>query len=201
MKKKKRIIRPPRHLAQLSICKKHSNSLKIKWIQRLLNPTSMLSGKISIEFNSEFLSRLNPFLDRNRTLVLTDTKICKNRTMKISLFNYLMLSHTAPVTTSVPPTSIEEILDQPTFLNPHTKLDFSFDNAHLYSILRRNISDKFTIIRDLRRFLQPGLISTTTFDEKRFFYCQTKEYINLLRTRFPKIGSTYLALKLLKNPF
>ena len=63
----------------------------------------MLSGKISIEFNSEFLSRLNPFLDSNRTLVLIDTKICKNRTMKISLFNYLMLSHIAPVTTSLPP--------------------------------------------------------------------------------------------------
>ena len=28
------------------------------------------------------------------------------------------------------PTSIEEILDQPLFLNPHTKLDFNSDNPN-----------------------------------------------------------------------
>ena len=33
----------------------------------------------------------------------------------------------------------------------------------------RNISDKFTIIRNLRRFLEPGLISSTTFDQKLGF--------------------------------
>ena len=32
-----------------------------------------------------------------------------------------------------------------------------------------NISDKFTIIRDVCRFLHPGLISSTTFDEKLSF--------------------------------
>ena len=63
------------------------------------------------------------------------------------------------------PTSIEEILDQPIFLNPYTKLDFSSDNTYFYCIPPRNISDKFTIVRDLCRFLQPGLISSTTFDE------------------------------------
>ena len=67
------------------------------------------------------------------------------------------------------PTSIEEILDQPMFLNPHTKLDFSSDNPYFYCIPPRNISDKFTIIRDLCRFLQPGLISSTTFDKKLGF--------------------------------
>ena len=66
-------------------------------------------------------------------------------------------------------TSIEEILDQLIFLNPHTKLGFSSDNPYFYCIPPRNISDKFTIIRDLFRFLQPGLISSTIFDEKLGF--------------------------------
>ena len=49
----------------------------------------------------------------------------------------------------------------------------------------RNILDKFTIIRDLCRFLQLSLISSTTFDEKLGFPIPLptiKEYINLLRT-------------------
>ena len=62
-------------------------------------------------------------------------------------------------------TSVEEIIDQPISLNPHTKLDFSTDKSYLYCIPPRNISDKFTIIRDLSRFLQPGLILSPTFDK------------------------------------
>ena len=41
-------------------------------------------------------------------------------------------------------TSVEEILDQPIFLNLHTKLDFSSGNPYFYSIPPRNISDNFT---------------------------------------------------------
>ena len=62
--------------------------------------------------------------------------------------------------------SAEKIRDQPIFWNSHTKLDFSSDNPYIYCIPSRNISDKFIIIRDLCRFLQPGLISYSTFDEK-----------------------------------
>ena len=50
--------------------------------------------------------------------------------------------------------SIEKILDQSIFLNPHARLDFSSDNAYLYSIPPRNISDKLTIFWDLCRFLK-----------------------------------------------
>ena len=64
------------------------------------------------------------------------------------------------------PTSIEEILDQPLFLNPHTKLDFNSDNPNFYCIPPKNISDKFTTIRDICRFLQPGFISSRSFEEK-----------------------------------
>ena len=62
--------------------------------------------------------------------------------------------------------SVEEICDQPIFWNSHTKLDFSSDNPYIYCIPLRNISDIFIIIRDLCRFLQPGLISYSTFGEK-----------------------------------
>ena len=63
-------------------------------------------------------------------------------------------------------TSIEQILDYPLFLNSHTKLDFSSDNPYFYGIPPKNISDKFTTIRDICKFLQPGFISSTSFEEK-----------------------------------
>ena len=92
--------------------------------------------------------------------------------MKISLFNYLMLDYISTITTST-----EEILDHPIFLNPHTKLDFSSDNSYFYRIPPRNISDKFTIIKDLCGFLQPGLISSTTFDKEIGFLTANYERI------------------------
>ena len=57
------------------------------------------------------------------------------------------------------PKHIEEILEQPIFLNPHTKLNFSSNNLYFYIIPTKNITDKFTIIRDLFQFVQSGLIS------------------------------------------
>ena len=64
------------------------------------------------------------------------------------------------------PTFIEEILDQPLFLNPHTKIPHHSDNPYFYCLPPQNISDKFWTIRDICRFLQPGLISSETFREK-----------------------------------
>ena len=65
-----------------------------------------------------------------------------------------------------PPMSIEEVLDQPLFLNPHTKLQYNSDNPYFYCLSPQNISDKFTIIRDICKFLQPGLILSVSFSEK-----------------------------------
>ena len=65
-----------------------------------------------------------------------------------------------------PPISIEEILGQPLFLNPHTKLHFHLDNPYFYCLPPQNISDKFTIIRDIYRFLQLGFIPSVSFGEK-----------------------------------
>ena len=66
-----------------------------------------------------------------------------------------MLGYISSITTSITVASIEEIFDLPIFFNPHTKLDFSSDNQYFYCIRPRNISDKFTIIKDLCRFLRP----------------------------------------------
>ena len=53
----------------------------------------------------------------------------------------------------------KEIFEQPIILNLHTKLYFSSNNPYIYSILPKNITDKFTMIRNICRFFQPGLIS------------------------------------------
>ena len=63
-------------------------------------------------------------------------------------------------------TSNVESLDQPIFLNLHPKLEFSANNPYFYCIQPRNISNKYTIIKHLYRFLQPGLTSSMTSDEK-----------------------------------
>ena len=50
------------------------------------------------------------------------------------------------------PMSVKEILDQPLFLNSHTKvLTFSSNKPYFHYFPTRNTSDKF-IIRDLRDF-------------------------------------------------
>ena len=63
---------------------------------------------------------------------------------------------------------IEEILEQPIFLSPYNTLNFSSNNSYYYRILPKNITDKFTTIRDLCRFHQPGLFSYMRFEEKLF---------------------------------
>ena len=66
----------------------------------------------------------------------------------------------------------------------------------------RNISDKFTIIWDLCKFLQPGLISSTIFSKKLDFPTinHNSRCIKTHWAQFPMIGNTYLEQKLLKNP-
>ena len=45
-------------------------------------------------------------------------------------------------------------------------MDFSSDNPYFYFIPPKNISDKFTTIRDTCRFLQLGFVSSMSFEEK-----------------------------------
>ena len=76
--------------------------------------------------------------------------------------------------------SVKEILDQPLFLNSHTKvLNFSSNKPYFHYFPTRNTSDKF-IIRDLRGFQQPGLIPSTTLTRNQVFLLPNiKECINL----------------------
>ena len=111
--------------------------------------------------------------------------------MKISLFDYSMLGYILTITTSLS----HKFLSNP-YLETHTP-DWTSS-----TIPPRNISDKFTIIWDLCRFLQPGLISSTIFCKKLDFpTVNHNRYIKLHWAQFPMIGNTYLELKLLKNPF
>ena len=83
-------------------------------------------------------------LFRHKQIVtgLLVTKITKK--VKISLFSYT--SAWLHLTNNNFPAfiSIEEILDQPIFLNPHTRMDIKHPTQECF---------KFTIIRDLCRFL------------------------------------------------
>ena len=69
--------------------------------------------------------------------------------------------------------SIEEILDQPIFLNPHTRMNCKHTPP-------RNISS--LPLWDLCRFLQPGLTSSTIFHKNftRFSYCQPYKIYKLI---------------------
>ena len=62
------------------------------------------------------------------------------------------------------PKNIEEILEYPIFLNSYTELNFIPNNPYFYGIPTKNITDKFTIIRDLRQFLQSGFTFYARFE-------------------------------------
>ena len=89
--------------------------------------------------------------------------------------------------------SIEKILNQSIFLNPHTRMDFKHPTQEYF---------EFTIIRDRCRFLQPGLTSSTIFHKNftRFSYCQPYKIFSLIMGSIPNYWK-HLELKLLKNPF
>ena len=123
------------------------------------------SHALSIEFNFKFQSGLSP-IQTGSNSSLYQTKNLQNHNNEdffIQLLNARLhfTNDTFPALTS-----IEEILDQPLFLNPHTKLDFSSDNPYFYFTPPKNISDKFTTIRDTCRFLQLGFVSSMSFEEK-----------------------------------
>ena len=170
-------IRPPRHLVQLPIWKgrlgildidTQLNSLKNKWIQRLLNSNNALRKNLMLyQLNLNLKSnqglalfRLNQILQSTRHSNLQNNN---NEDFFIQMLNAWLhfTNNTFP-----PPTSIEEILDQPLFLNPHTKLPYNSDNPYFYCLPPQNISDKFATIRDICRFLQLALIPSVSFGEK-----------------------------------
>ena len=100
-------------------------------------------------------------LDENRSLDLLVTNICKNRTMKISLFHYSMLGYILPTTIFLLPR--EEILHQTHIFKSTVQTDNLSAVAFHPGIFQKNL---LLFIRDLCRCLQPCLISFMTFGEK-----------------------------------
>ena len=189
---RKKEPRPPRHLAKLSIWTgglgildigTQLYYLKTKWIQMLINLTNAVS-KDPILYSSNF------FLNSNQGLALFRQKqiFRPNRHKNLQKQNnedffIQLLNAWLHFTNSNFPTRTSKVesLDQPIFLNLHPKLEFSADNPYFYCIQPRDISDKYTIIKDFYRFLQPGLTSSMTSDEKlRFPNANPKEHVNLL---------------------
>ena len=74
--------------------------------------------------------------------------------------------------------SIEEILDQPIFLNLHIRMDFKYPAQEYF---------KSTIIRDLCRFIQPDLAFSTIFYKNftRCSYCQPYKTFKLSMDSIP----------------
>ena len=64
-----------------------------------------------------------------------------------------MLSYISPIKTY-----IEEFLDRLTLLNQRIKQEIYSNDPFFYCVPPKSISEKFTLNRDLCRFLQPGLI-------------------------------------------
>ena len=79
-----------------------------------------------------------------------------------------MLGYISPIATY-----IEEFLDHLHLLNSHTKLGLLFELiSHIFVSHLKTFSEKYRSIRELCRFIQPGLISSMTFlKETRSFKC------------------------------
>ena len=60
----------------------------------------------------------------------------------------------------------EEILDQYIFFKSTHKLALDSNNPYFYCIPPKKITGKFTIIRGICKFSQPGLISSMKYEEK-----------------------------------
>ena len=119
-----------------------------------------ISFCILTEINPEFWSR--PAQQKQTLTGLLVRKFTKTEQCRF-LYSIILCLATCHKLQHPSLISMEDILVQPISLNPHTILDFSS------IILPRNISVKFTIIRDLCRFLQPGLISSSIFCKKLDF--------------------------------
>ena len=104
--KKQQTSQTLRHSLDILDIDTQLNSPKIKLIQKLLNPTNALWKDLMLYWlNIDLILKSNHVLGlfrQNRFSGIIDTKIWKNRTMKISLFSYLMLGYISPIINSLP---------------------------------------------------------------------------------------------------
>ena len=106
------------------------------------------------------------------------TKIYKNRTIKISLFNYSVLGYISPIATFLPH------IYRRNSLNSRTRLAFKHHPTQEY------FWPIYHYLGPCFRFLQPCLISSTIFCKKIDFFTVNHRYIKLHWAQFPNIGNT-----------
>ena len=112
------------------------------------------------------------------------TKIYKNRTIKIFLFNYSMLGFISPITTSLP--HIYRRYSCPTHIFKPTHQTGPQASSHP-GIFQTNLK----LFGTFCRFLKPDLIFYTTFCKKLDFpTVNHNRYIKLHWAQFPMIGNT-----------
>ena len=135
----------------ISVIETQLNSLNIKRIQKLLNPTNVLRT------NFMLYHQLNLILNYNEGLALfigknilrsTRHKHLQKQTMKISLFNYTMLGYILPIAISLP--LRKEILGQSHIFESTVQTDNLFSVAFQTNLLFFN--------KDLCRYLQACLL-------------------------------------------
>ena len=143
---------PPRHLVKLPIWR---DGLGISDIDTQLNYIIIMHLKViksqqcSVE-RSHVVLKLILNSDQGLALfrqkqILTGLLVTKiTKKMKISLFSYASAWLHLTNNNFLAFISIEEILDQPVFLKPHTRMDIKHPTQECF---------KFTIIRYLCRFL------------------------------------------------
>ena len=123
------------------------NSLKIKLIQKLLNPTNSLWKDLMLYWlNIDLILNSNQGLALFRQKQILRYNWHKNLQKQNNgdFFIQLLNAWLHFTNNKFPaPMSIEEILHQPVQLNSYTKLDFSSNNSCFYCIPSKNISDNY----------------------------------------------------------
>ena len=161
--------------------------MKRKWIQSLPNSTNATWNNIMLYWLKLILNSDQDLALSWQKLILTDlpvTKLYKNRTMKISLFNYSMLGYIAPITTSLLHIYRRNSCPAHIFKSKY-QIDFKRHPTQEYFRQIYHYLGRFC------RFLLPGLISSTIFCKKVVFpSVNHKTYIKLHWAQFPMIGNT-----------
>ena len=171
------------------------NSLKIKWIQRLLNPIYTL-------WRNLLLYQLNLVRNYKQGLALfTQKQMLRSTTRKhLQKQNYedffIQLLNTWLHFTNnnfFAHTSVKEILDQTYIFKCTVQTDNLFSIASHPGIFQTNL---LLFITDLCRCLQSCPIPSATFGEKLVFTgANHKRKYKFLRTKFLMIPNTYFKLK------
>ena len=156
-----------RHWHTVKLYKNKMDTKVIKSYQSSLERSAVL-----IEINSEFWSLFRQKADLYRSTSHKNLQKQNNEDSFIQSLSLCLATYNQQQLLFPASIPIEEILHQPICLNPHTRLDFKYPP--------RSISDKFTIIRDLCWFLQPGLLISYTLFRKKLDFptVNHKRYIN-----------------------